>query len=127
MTVDYSFVPGSPRPAVAGDDYEAVLPTDLNGATLSFPDGVTVQTVTVSLLHDEVIEEEEELRLVLSNPSQAVLFDRDPDNSIDDEPYGVGTITDVDPPWLTVDNVAQDEGLTLEFTVTVCNRRAATR
>ena len=135
VTVDYvvsggtgigeASAPGSRYP-----DFEPVPASDPLGGVLMFGSGVVGQpdvverTVGVSLLHDTLIEVDEELRLVLSRPSRAVLFDRDPNNSTD-EPYGVGIIENVDnPPRITVDNVAQDEGLTLEFTVTVCNRRA---
>ena len=123
--IGWATAPGSPL----DHDFEQLDPDPLGGV-LTFGSVVPGQpavierTVGVSLLHDEVLEVVEELRLVLSSPSLAVLFDRDPNNSIDDEPYGVGTIVDVDSPWIIVDNAAADEGLTLEFTVTVCNRRA---
>ena len=120
----WATAPGSPNA-----DFARVPATGALSGVLTFRSGVPGQpdilqdTIDVRLLHDGVTEVDEELRLVLSNPSRAVLFDRDPNNAID-EPYGVGTIENVASPWLIVDNVAQDEGLVLEFTVTVCNRRA---
>ena len=103
-------------------DFEPVAPATLAG-TLTFAPGTTRHDVKLSLLHDTINENADTLRLTLQNPDNAILFDRDPDNGNDDEPYGVGTIIDVDPPWLIVDNPDADESLTLGFTVTVCNRR----
>ena len=118
----WATAPGSPHP-----DFAAASDPLSDGLTfrLGVPGQVDVlaHTVEVSLSNDEVIENDEELRLVLSNPFRAVLFDRDP-NTDSVEPYGVGTITNVIPPWIIVDNAAADEGLELEFAVTVCNRRA---
>ena len=123
VTVDYAIVggtgtgwataPGSSDPA----DFAAA--SDPLSGELTFryrvPGKVDVveRTVDVSLLNDEVVEVDEVLRLVLSNPAQAVLTDRD---LLTDgvQAYGVGTITDIDPPWLIIDDVAQDEGLTLD-------------
>ena len=113
--VVYAFAPGSPDPADAGDDYTAVLPADLNGGTLSFSGGVTVQSVTVDLVHDNYTERDEKLELQLSNAVQAHL----PAGTA-----GVGTITNVIPPYLVVDDVSAHEGTDLVFTVTLCNPRA---
>ena len=115
VTVDYAFAPGSPDPADAGDDYTAVLPADLDGGTLSFSGGVTVQSVTVDLVHDNYTERDEKLELQLSNAVQAHL----PAGTA-----GVGTITNVIPPYLVVDDVSAHEGTDLVFTVTLCNPRA---
>ena len=118
VTVDYAFAPGSPDPADAadaGDDYTAVLPADLDGGTLSFSGGVTGQSVTVDLVHDNYTERDEKLELQLSNAVQAHL----PAGTA-----GVGTITDVIPPYLVVDDVSAHEGTDLVFTVTLCNPRA---
>ena len=115
VTVDYAFAPGSPDPADADDDYTAVLPADLDGGTLSFSGGVTVQSVTVDLVHDNYTERDEKLELQLSNAVQAHL----PAGTA-----GVGTITDVIPPYLVVDDVSAHEGTDLVFTVTLCNPRA---
>ena len=118
VTVDYAFAPGSPDPADAadaGDDYTAVLPADLDGGTLSFSGGVTGQSVTVDLVHDNYTERDEKLELQLSNAVRAHL----PAGTA-----GVGTITDVIPPYLVVDDVSAHEGTDLVFTVTLCNPRA---
>ena len=131
VTVDYAIVGGTgdgwaSAPGSLYPDFAAA--SDPLSGSLTFRVGVpgegdvVARTVEVSLLHDGLTEDDEVLRLVLSDPSGAVLFDRDPNNSVD-EPFGVGTITNVAPPWITVDNVAADEGLVVEFTVTVCNRR----
>ena len=116
VTVDYAFAPGSPNPAVPGDDYTAVAPADLAGGTLTFPGGVTQRTIDVSLLLDNDTggtEGDETLELRLSGAMGAIVGDD----------TGVGTITNVTPPWITVDNAAADEGSNVEFAVTVCNRR----
>ena len=115
VTVDYAFAPGSPDPADAGDDYTAVLPADLDGGTLSFSGGVTVQSVTVDLVHDNYTERDEKLELRLSNAVRAHL----PAGTA-----GVGTILNVIPPYLVVDDVSAHEGTDLVFTVTLCNPRA---
>ena len=123
VTVDYAIVgdtgtgwataPGSPDPP----DF-ATAPDQLSG-TLTFRSGVSglpdvvERTVEVSLLHDEEIEADEELRLVLSSPSQAVL----------DEPYGVGTILDDPPPVLSVGGFTGSEGSDEFFTVSLANPR----
>ena len=113
--VDYVFAPGSPDAADAGDDYTAVLPADLDGGTLSFSGGVTVQSVTVDLVHDNYNERDEKLELQLSNAVQAHL----PAGTA-----GVGTITNVIPPYLVVNDMSAHEGTDLVFTVTLCNPRA---
>ena len=123
VTVGYAIVGGAGAGLATEDvDYEAAAGSALSG-TLEFGPGVTSRTVRVRLLHDEFIEADERLRLTLSGPSQAVLSGSTPSNILD-ELEAVGTIINVDPPWIIVDNAAADEGLTLEFTITVCNRRA---
>ena len=104
--------PGSSDPA----DFEPVPSSDPPRGVLTFGPGAPCQTsctVEVSLLHDTVIEGPEELRLMLSSPSQAVL----------DEPYGVGTIVDVDPPVLSVSGFTGPEGGDEFFTVSLANPR----
>ena len=127
VTVDYSIAGAGARSAtdpaagVTLHDYTAA--TGSLSGTLTFPYPDNERSVGVRLRRDAIHESDETLRLTLQTPTGAVLFDRDLVTA-GVQAYGVGTITDVDPPWLIVDNVAQDEGLTLEFTVTVCNRRA---
>ena len=115
VTVDYAFAPGSPDPADERDDYTAVLPADLDGGTLSFSGGVTGQSVTVDLVHDNYTERDEKFELQLSNAVRAHL----PAGTA-----GVGTITNVIPPYLVVDDMSAHEGTDLVFTVTLCNPRA---
>ena len=63
----------------------------------------------VSLLADYVPDEgDETLRLTLTNPSGAVLSGSDPANSIA-VIHATGTIEDVDPPVLTVDDFTGPE------------------
>ena len=90
-------------------------PATLAGGTLSFSGGVTVQPVMVDLVHDNYTERDEKLELQLSNAVRAHL----PAGTA-----GVGTITDVIPPYLVVDDVYAHEGTDLVFTVTLCNPRA---
>ena len=126
VTVPYSLVGGTGAgEAAAGDDFEPVDPALLTGGTLTFGPAVTdtAQTVAVSLLHDTVDEAVEEFRLELGTPTGAVLADSDPD-TVGDQFYGVGTILDVEPPGLVVDNPRASEGYPLTFTVTLCRPRS---
>ena len=145
VTVDYEItgdeVAGNGDTATAAGhptkpaDFDAVpsvsaVPAGSLSGTLTFAPGTTSDTVEVSLLHDTIVNEPDEtLRLTLRDPNGAVLFDRDPNNSVD-EPYGVGTITDVDSPELTVDDPGSDpanpvlEGQAMTFTVTLHRPRA---
>ena len=131
VTVDYEIVggpgtgaataPGSPDP-----DFEPVPSSDPLRGVLTFSPGVpdvVERTIDVSLLHDTLIEGPEELRLMLSSPSQAVLFDRDPVAG-GVQAYGVGTIENVDPPVLSVDGFTGPEGTTQTFTITLSDARA---
>ena len=131
VTVNYAIVggpgpgaataPGSPDP-----DFEPVPSSDPLRGVLTFSPGVPAvveRTIDVSLLHDTLIEGPEELRLMLSSPSQAVLFDRDPVAG-GVQAYGVGTIENVDPPVLSVDGFTGPEGTTQTFTITLSDARA---
>ena len=60
VTVEYSSSDGT---AIAGSDYSAVI------GTLSFADGVTSQSFTISILDDAEYEGDETVNLVLSNPT----------------------------------------------------------
>ena len=76
---------------------------DLTGTVTFGPDTAcqTSCTVEVELLADYEPESGETLRLTLTNPSGAVLSGSGPGNSIS-QIHGVGTITDVPPPTLSV-------------------------
>ncbi|MEZ4713575.1 MAG: Calx-beta domain-containing protein [Caldilineaceae bacterium] len=64
VTVDYATADDT---AVAGDDYTAI------SGTLTFAPGETSQTFTVNPIDDEVVEENENVALSLTNPQNAAL------------------------------------------------------
>ena len=74
--------------ATAGADYLA------RAVTLSFPPGITEQTLAIEVLGDEFDEGDESFHVNLSSPSQAAL----------DDPVGVGTIADNDTLEISVDD-----------------------
>ena len=110
--------PGSEHPDFCVVCNPAV-PDDVLSGTLTFPVGTARRSVEVSLLLDAVAEVDETLRLTLRNPDRAALLDRDPVAGV--QAYGVGTIVDVDGPYLFVGNTSAREGETLTFTVALCN------
>jgi hypothetical protein len=95
--------------ATAGSgDYQAVPLT-----TVTFGPGETTKTVTVQVRQDDLQEGTEQLRVLLSNATNATLVDS----------QGLGTITNDDavnqPPVLnTIGNQSVNEGATLRFTAT---------
>ena len=98
---------------------------DLTG-TVTFDPATACQTsctVGVRLRADYEPEPDETLRLTLTNPSGAVLSGSGPGNSLS-QIHGVGTITDVLPPTLSVDYFSGLEGTTQFFTVTLANPRS---
>ena len=123
VTVDYDIVGDSGTdPATAIDDFRAPPPDppDLLSGTLTFTAGGAAEIeVPVELVGDYLPENPETLRLTLTNPSGAVLFGSDPGNSLS-QIHGVGTITDVLPPTLSVVGFERPlEGTTQSFTVTL--------
>ena len=114
---DTATAPGHPaKPA----DFEPVPDTDPLTGTLTLDESTLSVPVEVSLLPDATHEDSETLRLTLQNPTGAVLFDRDPVAG-GVQAFGEGIITNVDSPWLSVDNTSAREGELLTFTVTLCN------
>ena len=114
----------APGVGVTDPDFQTKPDADKLRGTLSFPHGTTELNVDIELLHDLEIEQAEQLRLTLLNPQLAILFDRDPNNLIPDEAYGIGTIEHVDPPRLIANDASAKEGQSLVFAVTLCNQRA---
>jgi hypothetical protein len=93
ITVEYATADDT---AVAPGDYTAV-PT----ATLSFPIGTTVQTVTVATNGDTLPEADETLLVNLANATNATIFDD----------QGVGTIANDDaPPTISISGASVIEG-----------------
>ncbi len=95
--------------AVAGLDYTA-----LSNLTLTFPPGTTSQTANVTVLGDDLDEDDETFTLRLSSPTNAAL----------DDDTGLGTIRDNDAtPSLSVAPAAATEGTAantpLPFTVSL--------
>ncbi len=149
VTVDYAVAGHPPNAAnphgTAPADFEMVDQTDLDtggtSRTLALTAGDFDGTlrldaanpsaeVTVSLLADTIEEVPETLRLTLANPTGAELFDRDPTNDADgngdpadDEPYGVGTVLDAEPPEICALDTSALEGEPITFTVVVINPR----
>ena len=114
VTVDYA-INGTTAagPGDANPDFEMVPPALLSD-TLTFPTGVVSQTISVKLLHDAIDDDSEELQIILSDPTRALIGDG----------VGVGTIEHVDPPEVAVNNPSAPEGDPLVFTVTLSNARA---
>jgi hypothetical protein len=80
--------------AAAPGDYAA------QSGTLSFAPGTTTQTITIAVNGDLLDEANETFQVNLSGPVNATLADA----------QGIGTITDDDPPMVTINDVAQAEG-----------------
>ena len=74
VTVDYATANGT---AVAGGDYKA------KSGTLTFAAGQTSRTVQVSLIDDDLEEDQETLDLNLTNPSGAAISDAQGTGTID--------------------------------------------
>ena len=125
VTVQYDVVGHSGTDsATAVDDFRAPSPGTLAGTLTFAAGGDTEIAVPVELLADYLPENTETFRLVLSNPSaNAELFDRDPNNSID-EPYAVGTITDDAPPVLSVSGFRGPEDSTQSFVVSLADAQS---
>ena len=100
VTVAYETASGT---AKAGDDY-----TPATG-TLTFPAGTTEQTIRVSIIDDDMEEDEETFTVILSN-SNAPIGDGE----------ATGVITDNDLPLVTVttSQTTVEEGETVTFTLT---------
>ncbi|MFC3880800.1 Calx-beta domain-containing protein [Algoriphagus namhaensis] len=93
-TVDYSASNGT---AIPGLDY-----TLANG-TLSFAAGETSKTVDISIIGDQIVEVDETLPLLLSNPTGT--------NVTIADGLGTGTITNDDQATVTIADVAVNEDL----------------
>jgi len=91
VTVDYELVGDT---ATAGDDFTS------GSGTLTFAPGETTKPVTITVTDDGDDEPDETLRLVLSNPSKALLG----------RITTTITITDDDPPEVSIDDVSLAEG-----------------
>ena len=101
-SVDYSLTPGT---ATTPADYGG----DLTG-TVSFAAGEATQTVTVSIVDDDIDELDEQFTINLSNGVSTTIADA----------QGIGTIVDDDDaPTLSVSDVTVNEGETASFTVTL--------
>ena len=104
VTVAYSTADGT---ATAGSDYTAATLQ-----TLTFAATDTVKTVSVPLINDDVVEDSETFRLVLSSPSSNA--------DLGDDQATVLILDDDSLPTLSVaDAAAQTEGSTATFTVTL--------
>lgn len=102
VTINYTTANGT---ASAGTDYMA------QSGTMIIPVGESSTTVTVSIIGDTTAEPNETFQISLSQPVGAIISDG----------QGVGTIVDDEPQFLTINNVAKEEGLfgtkTFVFTV----------
>ena len=97
VTVDWETAPGT---ATAGDDYTAA------SGTLTFGPGETTKTVSIAVLDDTQVENDETLTLGLSNASGATIAD--------DE--ATGTVTDDDGNTLRVSIAAGSKSGTRSIT-----------
>lgn len=98
--VSYATANGS----ASSNDYQAA------SGTLTFAQSETTKTVTVQTTNDAVYENNETLFVNLSNPTNGASMG---------DAQGVGTINDNDsPPSFAINNVSQNEGDSLTFTVT---------
>src|SRR5206468_540484 len=68
--------------------------------TLTFTPGTSTQTISVPVIGDTLDEPNETFAVNLTHADNAVL----------DDPQGVGTILDNDPPAISINNVAVTEG-----------------
>jgi hypothetical protein len=91
--VNYATTNGT---ATAGQDY-----TSASG-TLTFPNGVTTQSFNVAITNDAVDEPDEAINLTLTNAAGT--------GSVGTPATAVLTIIDNDPPALSIDNTAVNEG-----------------
>ena len=89
--------------AVAPDDYTS------NSGTLNFAVGETSKTVGVAIINDSVDENGEGLSVSLSGPSNVTVADGTGDISI----------TDNDTAALSINDVAENEGDSLTFTISI--------
>ena len=106
VTVAYATVDGT---AIAGADYTAPA---ADARTLTFPAGDTTETVMVPLINDDVIEDAETFRLVLSDPSSnAEIGDGEATVLIRDDD-GLATLS-------VADAAAATEGSTAAFNITL--------
>ena len=106
VTFTYATADGAAPAATAGSDY-----TPVDG-TATIPAGALSVTVPVRTIEDSLDEDDENVELVISNPTGA-----EPDPGGD---TSVGVITDDDdPPEARVSDASTDEGGTLEFAVTL--------
>ena len=67
VTVDYAMSPFSSRPAIPGEDYVEEF------GTLTFTPAETTATIQVTVLNDNVDEDRERFRVLLTNPTHATL------------------------------------------------------
>jgi hypothetical protein len=110
LTVDVTLTDvtatGGASPLGPGEDYDDVV----SQLTFAGTAGETEQ-FTVSTLNDAIVEDPETFTVSLSasNPS------------VTDTDTGTGTINDNDVSMVTVENVAEPEGMGLQFTVTLGN------
>ena len=107
---------GSTRSECEGNSGTWAETTPLSGTVEFRPGESTTQTVPVDLLADYEVEGDETFRIVLSDPVKAVL------NPV--ASAATGTITDVDPPSVSVAGFAGAEGSTQSFTVSLADRRS---
>jgi hypothetical protein len=100
VSIDWSTVDGT---AIGGVDYEAA------SGTVTFPPGVTSQTIYVPVFDDILEEDEETFDVQLANAVHTTLVDS----------LATATIIDRDPPNIRVDDVSASETGTVTFTVSL--------
>ena len=98
-TVDFNTTSAT---AVVGNDFTAT------SGTLTFAPGVTTQTITVSIVNDNIYEGAETFKVNLSNPTNSTIADNLGIGTIIDDGTGAGG-TDNDTPTFAVSNVTSSD------------------
>jgi predicted outer membrane repeat protein len=121
-TVDYAFSGA----AIFGSDYNNIQVTNVGTAasgTLSFAVGETTKTITANVLGDNTFELNEDITVVLSNPS---LITGAPNSTITNNSATVNIINDDNQPTISISDVSVVEGnagttTNANFTISLSN------
>jgi predicted outer membrane repeat protein len=121
-TVDYAFSGA----AIFGSDYNNIQVTNGGTAasgTLSFAVGETIKTITANVLGDNTFELNEDITVILSNPS---LITGTPNSTITNNSATVNIINDDNQPTISISDVSVVEGnagttTNANFTISLSN------
>ncbi|MDZ7953731.1 Calx-beta domain-containing protein [Nostoc sp. DedQUE09] len=121
-TVDYAFSGA----ATFGSDYNNIQVTGggtTASGTLNFAVGETIKTITANVLGDNVFELNEDITIILSNPS---LITGAPNSTITNSSATVNIINDDSQPTISISDISVTEGNTgtttnANFTISLSN------